>query len=589
MFSANESADQTAAADPLLFATVLPFLGPSNVAFSNTFGSVLDCFPRLAAISCLVEKVESNNKMAGAPEQKPETPAAAEAVKVPAAAGQKPAAKTPSDKPDATMTDTPAGTQKEAASSKEPQAKAAPPAPTPATMKIEEVRSTAKAQRIAAHSHVKGLGLSPNGTAAQMGGGLVGQEKAREAAGVVVELIKCKKMAGRALLLAGGMGSGKTALALAIAQELGTKVPFCPMVGSEVYSSEVKKTEVLMENFRRSIGLRIKENKEVFEGEVIELTPEQTENPLGGYGKTISQVVIGLKTVRGTKQLKLDPTIYESLQKERVSVGDVIYIEANSGAVKRVGRSDVYATEFDLEAEEYVPLPKGDVHKKKEVVQDVTLHDLDVANARPQGGKDIMSMLNQMGKPRKTEITEKLRSEINKIVSGYIEQGVAELVPGVLFIDEIHLLDIECFAYLNRALESNLAPIVIFATNRGMTEVRGTDMRAPHGIPVDLLDRCMIIRTEPYGMEEIAVIIQIRAKVEGVALKDDAVVAALVNVAARTSLRYATQLLTPASILSAVKGQDDLTADDVKEADGLFYDAKASARLLIESPTKYIT
>jgi DNA helicase TIP49 (TBP-interacting protein) len=36
-------------------------------------------------------------------------------------------------------------------------------------------------------------------------------------------------------------------------------------------------------------------------------------------------------------------------QKEGVSVGDVIYIEANSGAVKRVGRSDAFATEFDLE------------------------------------------------------------------------------------------------------------------------------------------------------------------------------------------------------------------------------------------------
>ena len=47
----------------------------------------------------------------------------------------------------------------------------------------------------------------------------------------------------------------------------------------------------------------------------------------------------------GTKQLKLDPTIYESLQKERVEVGDVIYIEANSGAVKRLGRSDAFATE----------------------------------------------------------------------------------------------------------------------------------------------------------------------------------------------------------------------------------------------------
>lgn len=46
----------------------------------------------------------------------------------------------------------------------------------------------------------------------------------------------------------------QTALAMAMAQELGNKVPFCPMVGSEVYSSEIKKTEVLMENFRRAIG-----------------------------------------------------------------------------------------------------------------------------------------------------------------------------------------------------------------------------------------------------------------------------------------------------------------------------------------------
>ena len=67
-------------------------------------------------------------------------------------------------------------------------------------------------------------------------------------------------------------------------------------------------------------GLRIKENKEVYEGEVTELTPEETENQMGGYGKVISHVIIGLKTVKGVKQLKLDPTIYDSLQKERVQV-----------------------------------------------------------------------------------------------------------------------------------------------------------------------------------------------------------------------------------------------------------------------------
>ncbi|KAL2608507.1 hypothetical protein R1flu_027080 [Riccia fluitans] len=455
-------------------------------------------------------------------------------------------------------------------------------------MKIEEVQSTTKKQRVASHTHIKGLGLRDDGRAVGMGAGFVGQEQAREAAGLVVDMIRQKKMAGRALLLAGAPGTGKTALALGIAQELGSKVPFCPMVGSEVYSSEVKKTEVLMENFRRAIGLRIKENKEVYEGEVTELTPEETESTTGGYGKSISHVIIGLKTVKGTKQLKLDPTIYDALIKEKVIVGDVIYIEANSGAVKRVGRSDAFATEFDLEAEEYVPLPKGEVHKKKEIVQDVTLHDLDAANARPQGGQDILSMMGQMMKPKKTEITDKLRQEINKVVNRYIDQGVAELVPGVLFIDEVHMLDVECFTYLNRALESSLAPIVIFATNRGICTVRGTDISSPHGIPVDLLDRLVIIRTLPYTPAEMVQILAIRAQVEGLQVDEDSL-AYLGEIGERTSLRHAVQLLTPANIVSRTNGRDDITRGDLEDIAELFLDAKASARLLQEQSDKYIS
>ena len=140
------------------------------------------------------------------------------------------------------------------------------------------------------------------------------------------------------------------------------------MVGSEVYSSEVKKTEILYENFRRAIGVRIKEIKEVWEGEVVELKPEEVEDPSGGFDKIVSSVIIVLKSSKGSKQLKLDPSIYENIKKEKISVGDVIYIEANSGNVKRVGRSDSFASEFDLEADVYVPLPKGDVHKKKEIL-----------------------------------------------------------------------------------------------------------------------------------------------------------------------------------------------------------------------------
>jgi len=128
-------------------------------------------------------------------------------------------------------------------------------------------------------------------------------------------------------------------------------------------------------------------------------------------------------------------------------------------------------------------------------------------------------------------------------------------VPGVLFIDEVnlayirvyilntftvtfsilpiypykvHMLDIECFTFLNRALESTLAPIVILATNRGMSTIRGTDLISPHGVPVDLLDRfntnkrLLIIRTSNYNLEDLIKIMAIRANTEGIKMTADA-------------------------------------------------------------------
>merc|ERR1711998_415983 len=192
------------------------------------------------------------------------------------------------------------------------------------------------------------------------------------------------------------------------------------------------------------------------------------------------------------------------------------------------------------------------------------------------------SMVGQLAKPKKTEITEKLRAEINKVVNRYIDQGIAELVPGVLFIDEVHMLDIECFTFLNRALESSLSPIVVFATNRGVCTIRGTDIVSPHGVPVDLLDRMLIIRTMPYSLEEMVQIISIRAQTESIVVEDEALTE-LGEIGARTSLRYVVQMLTPARILAETAGREKITTGDVEDVDALFLDAKASAQLLASS------
>jgi RuvB-like protein 1 (pontin 52) len=158
----------------------------------------------------------------------------------------------------------------------------------------------------------------------------------------------------------------------------------------------------------------------------------------------------------------------------------------------------------------------------------------------------------------------------------------------VLFIDEVHMLDIECFTYLNRALESNLAPIVILATNRGICQIRGIDMRSPHGIPVDLLDRLLIIRLMPYALDEIVQILAIRCATEGIEIEEDAL-AHLATVGTRTSLRYCVQLITPAFVLAQTLGKLKISKDEVEEINSLFFDGKTSAKLLMEQADKYIS
>mmetsp|Transcript_60980 Transcript_60980/g.54980 ORF Transcript_60980/g.54980 Transcript_60980/m.54980 type:complete len:537 (+) Transcript_60980:39-1649(+) len=451
------------------------------------------------------------------------------------------------------------------------------------SMKIEEVKSTERLERIASHSHIHGLGLNKDGSAKEIGHGLVGQCNAREACGIIVDMIKTKKMAGKAALFAGIPGTGKTALALAISQELGKNVPFCPIVGSEVYSTEIKKTEVLMENFRRSIGLRIREIKEVYEGEIFELKPiENVSNT-----SSISQVNIGLKTNKNKKIIRVDPSIWEQIQKQKIKKGDIVYIEANSGIIRRIGRCDIYSTEYDLESENYVSIPKGNVHKKKEIIQNVTLHDLDVANSKPQNSNELTNFLGNILKSKKTEITEKLRKEINRVVNRYIDQGIAELIPGVLFIDEVHMLDIECFSFLNRAIESDMAPIIIIATNRGITEIRGTSELSPHGIPIDLLDRLLIIHTKAYNKDEIYQIINIRCEEEDVEIEENAK-KFLTEIGLKTSLRYALHLIQPSFCLAKKRQNNIIGINDIKRVYSLFVDVDRSVQFLNDYQQQFV-
>merc|ERR1712139_647702 len=96
----------------------------------------------------------------------------------------------------------------------------------------------------------------------------------------------------------------------------------------------------------------------------------------------------------------------------------------------------------------------GELQKRKEVVHTVSLHEVDVINSRQQGFLALFA--GDTG-----EIKPEVREQIDTKVAEWREEGKATVVPGVLFIDEVHMLDIECFSFLNRALESETSPVVV--------------------------------------------------------------------------------------------------------------------------------
>lgn len=361
-----------------------------------------------------------------------------------------------------------------------------------------------------------------------------------------------------------------------MAKALGEDVPFTTMAGSEIFSLEMNKTEALTQAFRRSIGVRIKEETEIIEGEVVEIEIDKSLTSGSKTGR------ITLKTTDMETQYDLGQKMIEAITKEKIVQGDVITIDKASGKITKLGRSLAKSTDFDAVGGQirYVQCPEGELQKRKEVVHTVTLHEIDVINSRTQGFLALFS--GDTG-----EIKQEIRDQIDQKVAEWREDGRAEIVPGVLFIDEVHMLDIECFAFVNRAIESEQAPVVVMATNRGITEIRGTNFRSPHGLPLDLLDRLLIITTDNYSEEEIKLILDIRCQEEDVEMTDEAK-ELLTKIGSNTSLRYAIHLITAASLVAQKRKSAEVDMDDIGTVYSLFIDIERSKQYLTEHEQEFM-
>lgn len=344
---------------------------------------------------------------------------------------------------------------------------------------------------------------------------------------------------------------------------------------SEIFSLEMSKTEALMQAFRKSIGVRIREETEMIEGEVVEI---QIDSSLTG-GTKMGKLT--LKTTDMETIYDMGVKMVEAMTKERVIAGDVITIDKASGKITKLGRSYARSRDYDAMGVDtrFVQCPEGEIQKRREVAHTVSLHEIDVINSRSQGFLALFS--GDTG-----EIKSEVRDQINVKVGEWKEEGKADICPGVLFIDEVHMLDMECFSFLNRAVEDDLAPLVVMASNRGVTRIRGTNNRSPHGLPMDLLDRMLIISTSAYSPEDIRQILHIRTQEEDVNLAPEAL-DLLTKIGQETSLRYAMHIIITSHLIARKRKAAQITVQDITRSYQLFLDRKRSVAF-IESSSDYV-
>ena len=382
--------------------------------------------------------------------------------------------------------------------------------------------------------------------------GLIGQSNVKNSMRIIIKTIKQNKMAGKVIIITGTSGSGKTALGLALGKELGESVPFIFINGSEFSCLNLNKISKLIQSCRKAIGIRIVNTIEFYEGEVtnIEVDLKEKEN--------LKSILVVLKTAEGSLRIKLKDSLCDSFEENNVKVGDIIYIEPNKSLIKIVGKSSLYNLRRNLNSYNYVTLPEGRVFKKKMVVQDVTLNDLDVVNIQ-----NIEKFY-----PRSYVVSDYLRHEVDKLVSKFIKLKKAEVIYGVIFIDEAHNLDFNSFFFLTRLLDSRFSPLILLSTNRTMLinfrNFLGSKM------PFNFINRCLTIQTKMYSQNEIANIIGIKAKNCNLLISSNSI-RKLKKISILTSLRFSILLTFASALISNIFKKKNLNSSIINFVNFLFF------------------
>ncbi|AFP65429.1 ruvb-like protein 2 (nucleomorph) [Chroomonas mesostigmatica CCMP1168] len=387
------------------------------------------------------------------------------------------------------------------------------------------------------YSHIKGLGVCRFINCRYNSQGFVAQKELKRVATIFLQTINDQNFYTKGLILAGSSGTGKTSLAIAFSFSLNTQIPFININGSEIYSNIVSKIEIITQNIRKSIGATFFEESLLIEGEIVKIQIHSKTN----NKKSITWGSITIKNRELQNIYEIGPNVLKKILNEKLEKGDKIKIDKTNGSIHSCKKF-----EKKCAPENTSPTIKhnlsSSLEKHKITEHFITLHELDLLNS---AGKAMLTIFSE----KKIEINKHTRDKIDKIILNWEMKKKIKITRGLLFIDDVHLLELNIFSFLGKIIENQLAPVFFLTTSSITSKINGTNILSHHGLPVDLLDRFLVISSHPNSFLEIKEILNLHSKEEMLILEEVALFF-LAKIGIECGISYSIYLLSTLSLVS---------------------------------------
>ncbi|KAG0434262.1 RuvB-like helicase 2 [Dictyocoela muelleri] len=397
------------------------------------------------------------------------------------------------------------------------------------------------------HSHICGLGT--HGKILSNSDGLVQLQRARIAFDFIKNMIVNGRAFGFFVIISGPSDSGKTALSNGFVKELkkenekyfterlstiGTKskvifssnkikYPINIISGTRISNyfnhnntDLYQLSNFIIQELRRSTAIRIIDKTVVIEGEVVDLD-------LDGLKK------ITLKTSEMESVFEIGDKMINEIEKLQILPGDIVRIKKNSGEIIKVGSTKISEYTFDSEI---MKCPEGELMSLVEDEKLITLYELDTANKTVD-----QNHLNTFKSSRNDSFIDfDTRNDVDKKVEDWIYEGICEVSPGVLIIDEAEYLDEKIIEIIYNLTELAFAPAIIISINDEKLNKNKSDVLKR------IMSNSMVIQTEKYSDDEFLEILKIKVDEENIEIEDKGILK-LVEISKKNSLIYGINLI----------------------------------------------